>query len=176
MVSEPVSKVAVATDAVAAGSTEDEPTSGAGPVAELTDPRPNPTGRWRVLRDTGVDLVSSAGEWVGLIGPTSNWMSRLTCAAVALVLVSGLSLLMATSEPSPKVDDVAIEAFKATEPGEGSTSPIRENPVQQTGAQEPPAGEANARDRNGPIESAVYQTTTAPRNRGAWLEGRIELE
>ena len=173
IVSHPASSVTAATDVAIADFSVAEPPSITVSVSQ--DIRPH-KGRWKAWRNAGIELVSSVGEWVGVVGPTSNWMSRLTCAAVMLVLVSGLSLLMATSEPPVPVDDVAIEAFRSSESVEGPIVPTRENSVQQTGGREAPAREANAQERSGPIESAVYQTTDAPRNRGAWLDGRIELE
>lgn len=119
------------------------------------------------FRDVGAELVQSGAEWVGLFGSRSNWMTRLTAAAVSLVLVSGLSLLLATTDGPSPLDELSPDELQLSESASLAPQTLyRDRSVQPAGASE----------EAGQVQSADYQASAAPRPRGAWLEGRIELE
>jgi hypothetical protein len=138
------------------------------PIAQKDPALPAAAGS---LWQSGTELASQFGEWMGVTGPRATLMSRLTVAAVGLVLVSGVSLLLAPGDAQPQSQATALNVVPATHVVVERTAAPRALPK--------PRGEIIQiqADTSTPstVEAATWQSSPT-KARGAWLEGTIEPE
>ena len=128
------------------------------------EPSPEPAAPSRVLALVGTcwQHAFNAGEWIGICGSQATVLSRLTAAAVGLVLVSGLSLLICPTETakvqSEPADDIQLVEVLDVEPLDSA-----------------PTSRVVTAHAEGASHRRV-QPTRFENRRGAWLSGTIETE